>query len=169
MKGVHVTAATIPATSASTPSTRKERAVRVIGLLGIAGGVILILGGGLVWGTVSTQLRAEKITVSDNAAFLAGAPVVDPFSAIAQAGVIQQDALAATGGKTFAELDQKDPVRATAQTASFLRASLFTSVVSFGVAAFAIGLGVLSGLFGWVITTLVPTRVRTGETAATIA
>jgi hypothetical protein len=28
--------------------------------------------------------------------------------------------------------------------ASFLRASLFTSVVSFGVAAFAIGIGILS-------------------------
>jgi hypothetical protein len=32
--------------------------------------------------------------------------------------------------------------------ASFLRTSLFTSVVSFGVAAFAIGIGILSILFG---------------------
>jgi hypothetical protein len=34
-------------------------------------------------------------------------------------------------------------------TASFLRASLFTSVVSFGVAAFAFGLGLL--LLGWAL------------------
>lgn len=32
--------------------------------------------------------------------------------------------------------------------ASFLRASLFTSVISFGVAAFAMGIGTLSILFG---------------------
>jgi hypothetical protein len=32
-------------------------------------------------------------------------------------------------------------VRATMMNASFLRASLFTSVVSFGVAAFAMGMG----------------------------
>jgi len=40
--------------------------------------------------------------------------------------------------------------------ASFLRTSLFTSVVSFGVSAFAIGMGILSGLFGWAILTLAP-------------
>jgi hypothetical protein len=36
-------------------------------------------------------------------------------------------------------------------TASFLRASLFTSVVSFGVAAFAFGLGLLLLLTGWAL------------------
>jgi hypothetical protein len=41
-------------------------------------------------------------------------------------------------------------------TASFLRASLFTSVVSFGVAAFAFGVGVLFIAFGWAIRTLAP-------------
>ena len=35
--------------------------------------------------------------------------------------------------------------------ASFLRASLFTSVVAYGVALFAAGMGVLSILFGWAI------------------
>ena len=38
--------------------------------------------------------------------------------------------------------------RDTVMTASFLRASLFTSVVSFGVAAFAAGVGVLMILIG---------------------
>jgi hypothetical protein len=36
-------------------------------------------------------------------------------------------------------------------TGSFLRASLFTSVVSFGVATMAMGLGVLVGLIGYVL------------------
>jgi hypothetical protein len=35
--------------------------------------------------------------------------------------------------------------------ASFLRASLFTSVVSFGVAAFAAGMGIIVGLIGWAL------------------
>ena len=36
-------------------------------------------------------------------------------------------------------------------TASFLRASLFTSVVSFGVAAFAAGIGVLMLIIGFAL------------------
>ena len=48
------------------------------------------------------------------------------------------------------------------KVAGVLRTSLFTSVVSFGVAAFAIGIGVLSILFGWALNRLasVPVIVR---------
>ena len=73
---------------------------------------------------------------------LAGDEVNGPFSAYAQAEVINKHALEATGGKTYAELDRDDPTRETAMSASFLRASLFTSVVAFGVAFMAVGLGV---------------------------
>jgi predicted phage tail protein len=52
------------------------------------------------------------------------------------------------GGKTYAELAQDDPNRQTVLTASFLQASLFTSVVAFGVAALVVGLGVLFILVG---------------------
>ena len=52
------------------------------------------------------------------------------------------------GGKTYAELDREDPVRATVMNGSFLRASLFTSIVSFGIAAMAMGLGVVFVLVG---------------------
>jgi hypothetical protein len=45
-------------------------------------------------------------------------------------------------------LDREDPKRQTAMTASFLQASLFTSVVAFGVAAMAIAVGVLFILLG---------------------
>jgi hypothetical protein len=48
--------------------------------------------------------------------------------------------------------------------ASFLRTSLFTSVVSFGVSAFAIGMGVLSGLFGWALLTLASVPKKTTAT-----
>ena len=45
--------------------------------------------------------------------------------------------------------DQRD--WSTVMTASFLRASLFTSVVSFGVAAFAAGMGLLMIVVGYVL------------------
>jgi hypothetical protein len=47
-----------------------------------------------------------------------------------------------------AELEQDDPLRETASTASFLQASLFTSVVAFGVAAMAVLIGILFILLG---------------------
>jgi hypothetical protein len=73
------------------------------------------------------------------------------LTAYAEADVINEHALEATDGLTYAQLDQDDPRRETVMTASFLRASLFTSVVSFGVAAFASGLGLLLLLIGWAL------------------
>jgi hypothetical protein len=77
--------------------------------------------------------------------------VQGPFTAYAQADVINEHALEASGGKTYAQLDQDDPVRTTVMTASFLRASLFTSVVAFGVAFFAFGIGIVLILVGWAL------------------
>ena len=74
--------------------------------------------------------------------------------------MIEQHYLEATGGKTYAELDREDPLRETAMTASFLRASLFTSVVAFGVAAMAVGLGVVLMLLGLAINSLAATQHR---------
>ncbi|WP_020016212.1 hypothetical protein [Promicromonospora sukumoe] len=53
-----------------------------------------------------------------------------------------------TGGATYAEPAQDDPVRDTVMDASFLRASLFTAVVAFGVRALVIGLGIVLGVIG---------------------
>jgi hypothetical protein len=133
------------------PPAKKLGVVKVIGVLGILGGIALIVVGVVVWIMVSSQLRAENIVVPDDAAAFQGQVVAGPFTAFVQADIIQHHALEASGGKTYAELDREDPVRATMMNASFLRASLFTSVVSFGVAAFAIGIGVLSVLFGWAL------------------
>jgi hypothetical protein len=89
--------------------------------------------------------------VSDDADRFGGDPVDGPLTAYAQADVINEHALEETDGLTYAQLDQDDPRRETVMTASFLRASLFTSVVSFGVAAFAFGLGLLLLLTGWAL------------------
>lgn len=138
-------------TSTVEPPARSLGFVKAAGILGILGGIALIVAGIVVWITVSMQLQAEAITIPEDAMAFQGATVAGPFTAYVQADIIQHHALEASGGQTYAQLDQDDPVRDTMMNASFLRASLFTSVVSFGVAAFAMGVGVLSILFGWAI------------------
>ena len=56
-----------------------------------------------------------------------------------------------TGGKTYAQLDQEDPNRAVAADSAFLQASLFTSVVAFGVAAMALVVGITLALIGFAL------------------
>jgi hypothetical protein len=96
---------------------------------------------------VTNSLSAERITVTD-APCSQGEPVDGPISAYCMTEIINTHALEATGGKTYVELDTEDPLRTTAMQASFLRASLFTSVVAYGVAAFAAGMGVVMILTG---------------------
>ena len=121
---------------------------KVVAILLYIAGAILLVGGAGTWYTVSDQLAAENITVSDDASCQEGQAVNGPLEAYCMAEIINDHALESTGGKTYAELDREDPLRAVAQSASFLRASLFTSVVAFGVAAFAMGIGVLSIIIG---------------------
>ena len=121
---------------------------RTASTLSIVIGSLLIIGGVATWVVVSNTLADQKITVSDDASCLAGDEVNGPFSAYCQAMVIDKHSLEATGGLRYAELGREDPKRETAMTASFLQASLFTSVVAYGVAAMAIAIGVLFILIG---------------------
>jgi len=173
-------------------TTTSNPAVKIIGLVTVIAGLLMMVAGGLTWGLVSTQLKAEKITVSavtpEAPGSLAGKPVAGPFTAYAQANAIQHHALAGAKDRTYAQLGAdakvlkeklaaagasdadvaKDPgvvaladARTTAMNGSFLRASLFTSVVSFGVAALAMGLGFLFALLGFAVTKLAGKRVIT--------
>ncbi len=151
--------AAVNTADAVAPPEKKVGLVKAAGILGILGGIALIVVGIVVWIMVSMQLQAESITVPDDAAAFQGQTVAGPFTAYVQADIIQHHALEMSDGKTYAQLDREDPVRATLMNASFLRSSLFTSVVSFGVAAFAIGVGILSILFGWAIHRLASTPV----------
>ena len=67
------------------------------------------------------------------------------------ADIIEHHALAATGGKTYSELDREDPTRAVAFQASALRTSLYTSVMAFNVGDLVIGLGALIAVLGLAI------------------
>ena len=112
-------------------------------------GILLALAGLSTWGVISTTLSAQKIIVADDADCLAGWQVRDPFSAYCQAKVIDKHTKEITGGKTYAELDREDPNRPVAADSAFLQASLFTSVVAFGVATMAVVVGVTLTLIGF--------------------
>lgn len=118
-----------------------QRLPKIIAILLIIAGVVVAIGGIVTWGMVTSNLAAERITVTDDASCAAGEPVNGPISAFCMAEIINHHALEATGDKTYSELDKEDPLRNVAMNASFLRASLFTSVVAYGVAAFAFGMG----------------------------
>lgn len=121
-------------------------------------GAVMVVGGVVTWTVVSSTLADQRITVSDDADCLAGDDVNGPFSAYCQAKVIDKHTLEITDGKTYAELDREDPLRDTAMNSAFLQASLFTSVLAFGVSAMAIAMGVLFILIGLGIRDVSPLR-----------
>ena len=110
-------------------------------------GVILVIGGVGTWVMVSNTLADQRIVTPEDAC-LPETPVRGPFTAYCQAKIIETHTLESTQGKTYAELDREDPLRDVAMNSSFLQASLFTSVLAFGVAAMAAGMGVLFVLIG---------------------
>lgn len=151
---------------------RSNGTVKVLGLITLIIGVVMVVAGGVTWGAVASNLAAEKITVAEDAANFAGQPVNSPWTAFAQADIIKHHALDAGGGKTYAELGRDDPARATVMNGAFLRASLFTSVVSFGVAFFAFGVGVVSILIGWALMKLsapAPAAIGQGSSVSSAA
>ncbi|MEP9361422.1 aromatic ring-opening dioxygenase LigA [Nocardioides sp. CN2-186] len=135
---------------ATTPA-QSSSSTRVVGIIVAVLGVIFLVAGVSTYAMVSHTLAAENITVSDDAKHFAGKPVKGPFTAYFQADIIATHAEGIAGGKTYAEMAQDDPKRETVMDASFLRASLFTSVVAFGVAAFVAAMGVVLILIGWVL------------------
>jgi hypothetical protein len=143
-----------PATDADAMATtlasrRSTRGARIAAIITMLAGAILAIAGVVTWFTVQGNLADERITVSDDSPRFAGDTVDGPLTAFQEAQMIETHYLESTGGKTYAEIDREDPLRQTAMTASFLRASLFTSVVSFGVAAMAVGLGITLLIAGY--------------------
>ena len=130
-------------------------------IVSVALGAIMVVGGVVTWVVVSSTLADQRITVAEDADCLAGDDVDGPFSAYCQAKVIDKHTMEITGGKTYAELDREDPIRDTAMNSSFLQASLFTSVLAFGVSAMAIAMGLLFVLIGLGIRDVSPLKEST--------
>ena len=125
--------------------------------------MVFIVAGVATYVMVSTTLSSENITVSEDASMFAGQHVDQPWEAFAEASVIDKHANEISGGKSYAELPRTDPNRTTVMNASFLQASLFTSVVAFGVAAMAAVVGAVFIVIGLALRAM-PT-VAAGATA----
>lgn len=130
---------------------------KILGIVTLVFGVLFIATGATAWFLVSDQLKDEQITVSGDAPFAAGKTVGGPITAFAQAEVIKMHALESSNGETYATLgslsreaeaagdtaaaEEYKAQRTNMMNASFLRSSLFTSVLAYGVSLFAIGVG----------------------------
>ncbi len=143
-----------------------ERVPRIVAVISLVAGAILVVLGLITYVVVQRELSDEHIVVSDDAEHLAGEPVEGPFTAYAEAMVIKEHALDAGGGQTYAQLPPDSPDRETVMNASFLRASLFTSVVAFGVAALVVALGAMFILLGMALLGIVQRlEARPGDVA----
>ena len=111
-----------------------------------AGGVMLVQGFD-ARAQVRASLVAERITTHDDAA-IPSVPVDSAATALAQAEIIQQHALEATEGRTWADMDREDPQRPFYLQAVTLRTSLMSAYMAFKLADLVIGLGVLFVVVG---------------------
>ena len=154
-----------------------NKPAKIAGIIGIVIGALFVVVGGVAWGFTTSQLSAQNITVPADANFLAGSRVNNPFSALAQADIIGvhaehsitsmlEEAGLPTDDTTFAGLgaiqraheagtpenDAATAARALSEQAANLQSGLFTSVLAFGVSLFAVGVGVVTIVFGWALT-----------------
>lgn len=143
-----------------------SRLPRFMGIASIVVGALAIVVGVVVFFVVRSELSSQKITVSSDAPFLSGHDVSGPFTAYAEALALSDHAEEAGGGKTYAELDKDDPTRTTVMTADFLQASLYTSVVAFGVSVLIATLGLMFIFIGFTVREL-DKRTSNGHDATT--
>jgi len=185
---------------------RLNRISRILAIIVCVIGLVMFVFGIGTYVFTSQQLGSQGITVSaataDDPGSLVGKPVNGPFTALAQANAINHHALAAGGGKTYAELpnvatsDGKtynkdvaqesstdgqahaagDPLseqdaasyaaRSTAQQAALLQASLFVSVLAFGVSVLIIALGLVLVMIALALLGTLPPKQKTQPASA---
>ena len=61
---------------------------KLVGVLSVIAGIIMIVAGAITWGMVSSQLKAENITVPGDSTIAPGKPVQGPITAYAQADIM---------------------------------------------------------------------------------
>jgi hypothetical protein len=137
-------------------------------------GLLLMGLGGATWFMVQNEIAGQRIVVSADTPFLnaltAGKVVNGPLDAMAQAQAILLHSAHGDPDLTYAalgeQISQAEAVgddakveeltaqRETLMNASFLRASLFTSVMAFGVSLLVLGVGFIAGLTGLALVNL---------------
>lgn len=117
----------------------------ILGLLLAGGGAYMVLQGLAVRNEIQSELRAERITTSKDAA-IPGVLVEDAGTARAQADLIKEHTLGTWG--PYSELPRDDPRRAQFIDGVTLRTALNMAVMGFGVTDLVIGAGALVLLAG---------------------
>ncbi len=51
---------------------KSSKPVAIVAIISFVAGAVLIIAGGAVWGMITSQLKAEEITISADADMLAG-------------------------------------------------------------------------------------------------
>jgi heme A synthase len=120
----------------------------VLGRFVTAAGIVEVLVGAAAWAVVSRRLADEKIVVPGSARWFPNRTVRDPLSALEEAEVVRRITLKATGGRTYGEMAEDDPMARMALDASLIRSSLFTAILAFGIAATQVALGAVFVVLG---------------------
>ena len=119
----------------------------VFGFVLVGAGAFMAYEGRMAHNDVRDTLADERIITAEDAE-IPLAEVDSAAEAKAQAQIIREHALAATGGKTYAELDRDDPARATYLNSVTLRSALMESYLAFKVADLVVGIGAIVILLG---------------------
>ena len=122
-------------------------ALIVLGVIFAGAGVYTIYRGLDARDQVKSELVAQNIVTPEDAR-IPNVQVKDIPTARAMADIINEHALAATGGKTYSEMDRDDPARGTALNAANLRTSLYTSIMAFEISTLVMGLGLMILVMG---------------------
>lgn len=136
--------------------TRSDGSMSGFGRFVTATGIVEMLVGVAAWTVVSKRLADEKIVVPGSARWFPNRTVRDPLTAFEEAEVVRQIALKATGGRTYGEMAEDDPVSRMALDASLIRSSLFTAILAFGIAGSQVALGAVFVVIGKALTTARP-------------
>ncbi len=164
---------------------RKSAYRTTVGGILIFIGALMVIVGFVAWIMVGNQLKEQNMTVPGDASSNAGKTVAGPFTAWSLQEVIQIHADKITDGKSYAELGEvvnqakeqygedspeaaeAQGLRNTQMNASFLRASLFTSILATGVSVLTLGTGVSILLVGTVFVRR-PTKPVTVEVSESV-
>lgn len=136
--------------------TRSDGSIFLLGRLVSAAGIVEMLIGTVAWVLISRRLADEKIVIPGSARWFPNKTVRDPLTAFEEAETVRRITLQATGGRTYAEMAEDDPMSRMALDASMIRSSLFTAILAFGIAALQIALGVVFVVTGKALTTARP-------------
>ena len=93
---------------ATTSEVSSSKVPKVLSIIVGVVGALMLIGGIVMYATVSSQLGAQHISVaavtSDAPGALAGKPVQGPFTALAQVNAIRHHTETATGNLTYSQL-----------------------------------------------------------------